>query len=312
MQISTIIPAFNCEKYLRRAVESLVSTQQPDHEVIIVDDGSSDGTLSLAKSLHQELDLEIRVLTHPGRMNRGVSASRNLGIEASRGELIAFLDADDYVHPWRFDSATALLRDNPHIDGVHQLCELVFSDELSSKRWWHGQHQFGFAEPIEETELLFQLLGGRCWATSAILFRKSLLTSTGLFDHRLRLSEDCHLWFRMACTGRIVSGDLQRPVSVYWRRSDSAYQPSPWTRLPMIRAMASFYRWMKRRDLKDPRLSQVARRITEYILAGVEAARIAGNRRLAWSLAGTGSTQFPPLRRERRLYGNLARMAIGR
>ena len=312
MRISTIIPAYNCEPYLRRAVESLLATQYHDLEIVIVDDGSRDGTLGLAETLQREHPGVIRVLTHRGRRNCGVSATRNLGIQSSSGELIAFLDADDYVHPWRFQSAIELLETEPDVDGVHQLCELVFSDEESSSRWWPGQRLFGFAESVANDEILFSLLGGYCWATSAILFRRTLLSKSGMFDPRLKVCEDCHLWFRMACCGRIVSGDLSRPVSVYWRRTDSAYQPSPWGRVPMVRAMASFYRWMRCRNPLDARRPRVSRRITEYILTGVEEARGAGQSRLAWLLAGNGTVRFPPLRRQRRLYGNLVRMAIGR
>ena len=186
MKISTIIPAFNCEPYLRRAVESLLATNHPDLEVVIVDDGSRDGTLAVATALQSEHPSVVRVRAHADGRNHGVSVTRNLGIESSAGELIAFLDADDYVHPWRFESAAAILEAETNVSGVHQLSEMVFSDEESSKRWWGGgSTQFGYASPIPPDEILFMLLKGGCWATSAILFRRDLLRATGDFDSRL-------------------------------------------------------------------------------------------------------------------------------
>jgi len=311
MKISTIVPAFNCEPYLRRAVESLLATKYQDLQIVIVDDGSQDGTLALARTLQAESPAVVRVLTHPGGVNRGVSASRNLGMEASDGELIAFLDADDFVFPWRFESAVAQLAANDNIDGVHQLSEVVFSDGESSQQWWGGEYRlFGFTSPIPASEILDTLLKGCCWATSAILFRRRLLTTTGNFSQRLRTCEDCHLWFRMAACGQIVSGDLSRPVSVYFRRSDSAFQPSPRQRITMIQAMTSFYNWLQRRDSLKAQRPAVSTCIAKYILNGIVMARNAGDRRLAWHLASRGAMWFPQLLRYRELYGHVSHLAL--
>ena len=167
MKISTIIPAYNCEPYLRRAVESLLATEYPDLEIVIVDDGSRDKTLAVAESLQREHPQVVRVLTHPGGRNRGVSATRNLGIESSTGEWLSLLDADDYVYQHRFDSARAILSEQPDVDGVYQLCELVFADEQARQGWWAGQTIFGFTQAIPPERLIFELLRGYCWATSA-------------------------------------------------------------------------------------------------------------------------------------------------
>jgi glycosyltransferase involved in cell wall biosynthesis len=312
VKISTIIPAFNCEPYLRRAVESLRATNYPDLEIVIVDDGSQDGALALANQLQREHAGIVHVLTHPGGGNRGVSATRNLGIEASTGELIAFLDADDYVHPWRFDSAMEILSRQPEIDGVYQLCELVFADADAKAAWWEGQTVFGFDEGYPADRLIFELLRGRCWATSAIVFRRTLLAEVGSFEPTLAVAEDCHLWFRMAAAGKLVAGDLSRPVSAYWRHGSSAYQPSPSLRLNMIRAMTLFERWLSAARPNDGRRDAISHAIAEYILNGIANARTDGRQRLAWSLALQSVPMFPRLTSYRRWYGHLARMAAGR
>ncbi len=313
MKISVIVPAFNCQPYLRRAVESLMATQYENLEIVIVDDGSTDGTLAVARVLQTEHPTSVRVLSHPDGDNRGVSATRNRGIESSTGELIAFLDADDYVHPWRFESPVTILKADSRVSGVHQVSEMVFSDAESAKRWWGGgSTRFGYTDPIPPDETLFTLLRGGCWATSAVLIRRNLLDETGLFLPGLRTCEDCHLWFRMACCGRLVSGDTSRPVSVYYRRLDSAFQPSPRQRIAMVRAMASFYKWMRRRDPNDSRLSRVSSCIAEYILNGITIARVSGDRSLAWQLASHGALWFPPLLQHRRLYAHVSRLTLMR
>lgn len=307
-----VVPAFNCEPYIRRAVESLLETHFQELEILIVDDGSTDQTLDLAKCLHREHPETIRLLTHPGGQNCGVSATRNLGLECSTGELLAFLDADDYVYPDRFESAISILQANADVDGVHQLSEIVFANEEASRQWWKGQSLFGFEQPESPDEILYSLLGGRCWSTSAIVFRRSLLQRTGVFDSRFRICEDCHLWFRMAAVGNIVSGDLSRPVSAYWRHTDSAFQPSPRNRIQMINAMTAFYSWAQANTLSNGRMDRIRRCITDYIFRGVEQARLTGDRHLAWTLASHSMVRCPQILLTRRLYGNLARMALGR
>lgn len=311
MKISTIVPAFNSEPFLRRAVESLLATNYPDMEIVIVDDGSHDGTLALARQLQSESPGVVQVLTHPGGTNRGVSASRNLGLDASAGELIAFLDADDFVYPWRYESAAALLASDRSIDGVHQVSQVVFSDVESSQQWWGGGYTlFGFTSVVPASSILETLLTGCCWATSAILFRRRLLAVTGGFHESLRTCEDCHLWFRMAACGRLVSGELSRPVSAYYRRSNSAFQPSPRQRIAMVRAMTSFYHWLRSHDPSHSQLPIVSVCIAKYILNGIVMAREAGDRALAWQLASRGAVWFPQLLRYRELYGHVSHLAL--
>lgn len=311
MKISTIIPAFNCEAYLRRAVESLLATNDPDQEIVIVDDGSRDATLEIAHALQNEHPRIISVKTHPGGGNCGVSTTRNRGIEHSTGELIALLDADDYIYPHRFESARAILSENPDVDGVYQLSVLEFANDQARRAWWDDKLTFGFTTAIPPERLIFELLRGHCWATSAIVFRRSLLNRAGVFEPNLRLSEDCHLWFRMAIAGKLVAGDLSRPVSVYWRHGESAHQPSPELRLPMIHAMTSFWRWLKLNAPLDPRCHEISRSISEYILHGISSSRTTGRRQLAWKIAMASAWRFSPVMAYRRWYGHVARMALG-
>lgn len=312
MRISTIIPVYNAAAYLRRAVESLIATRDPDLEIVLVDDGSRDDSVKIAQALQQEHPQCIRIAAHPGGENCGVSATRNLGIEISTGEWLALLDADDYVYPHRFQSARDILSERPDVDGVYQLCGMEFATETARQNWWSTNMTFGFDHPVEPPRLIFELLRGTCWATSAIVFRRSLLSRTGLFDPQLKLAEDCHLWFRMAIAGTLVAGDLSTPVSVYWRHEESAHQPSPKLRIPMIRAMTAFRQWMQAYDPHDLRYAEVSRQITEYILQGISTARSGGHRQLAWQIALESACRHTALVTYRRWYGHVARMALGR
>jgi hypothetical protein len=309
MRISTIIPAYNCEPYLRRAVESLLATNYPDLEIAVVDDGSHDGTLDMALTLQREHPDVLRVLTHAGHANRGVSASRNLGIESTSGELIAFLDADDYVYPWRFDSASAILSTHPQFDAVYQTCEMVYADERSRSQWWDQKPLFGLDQALSgRHELLCSLLNARTWSTGAIVCRRRLIERVGGFHTGLRIAEDCHMWLRMAYAGQIVPGDFTRPVSTYVRRQGSAYQPNPAHRVQMVRAIADFYYWTMRFDANKVLQRQICHAACDYICRGLENLRTQGQIAAATRFATQCTRYFPPVLRSRRFWGNCARI----
>lgn len=312
MKISTVIPAYNCEKYLRRAVESLLATNDADQEIVIVEDGSADATLDVARALQQEYSDIVQLATHPEGANRGVSATRNLGMKISNGELIAFLDADDFVLPHRFQSAREILAGNPDVDGVHQLAALEFANDDARKAWWDDRQTFGFETELHPEQLIQELLTGACFHTSAIVFRRSLLSRSGDFDAHRKLAEDCHLWFRMSISGKLVSGDLSQPVSVYWRHGESAYQPAPELRMDMIRAMTSFWQWLKATYPNALQRDVISQLIAEYVLQGMHVARMSGRRKFAWQLALESAWRYAPLLSYRRWYGQVARMALGR
>lgn len=272
MRISAIVPAFNSAKYLAQAVESLICAHCSDLEVIVVDDGSTDATLEVAYGLHEQYPHTVVVHHHPDRANRGVAASRNLGMRRSSGELICFLDADDYVFPHRFDTAVPILEHDGSVDAVHELAQMVFEDDIARDRWGPGR-LFGFRDAIEPDGLLQRLLRGEGWATSAILCRRSLLHRTGLFPERVRFSEDCHLWLRMAAIGRLVPGNLHEPVSAYRRHAANTFQFAMERRLDMVWAMADAYRWAVRRNLASETMAKFYTGVRNYVVNGVVVAR---------------------------------------
>jgi glycosyltransferase involved in cell wall biosynthesis len=244
MKISVIIPAYNAERFLERAVNSLVETAYPDLEIIIVDDGSADSTWAVAKRL-KATKAEIKVLQHPDGQNHGVSASRNLGLERASGELIGFLDADDYVFPHRFDVAVPILMSDPQVAGVHELAIMEFESDRGKERFWDEDDLFGIRVGSTGGDTIDALLCGVCWPTSGILFRRQLLSKTGPFPESYDFAEDFHLWLRMACVARIVPGCPDGPVSVYFRHGQNSYHGGLERKTEVIGAMADVYGWLK-------------------------------------------------------------------
>lgn len=248
MKVSVIVPAFNATATLEAAVHSLLATGYPDLEILVVDDGSTDSTLDLAHELEACHSGVVRVLSHTGCAHRGVSASRNLGIHESRGELIAFLDADDVVLPNRFSISVAMLQEQPSFDGVYELTQIENRNaqvEEGSEQWRDGAI-FGIAQPLFGEELLRELMAGIPWGTCAFLCRRSLFDRIGSFDEGRSMAEDCHLWLRAAAGANIVPADPLGVVCLYIRHGGNSYHYSLERQVDLLDAIADAGAWIKR------------------------------------------------------------------
>jgi glycosyltransferase involved in cell wall biosynthesis len=125
--ISVITPFFNAEEFLRETVESVIAQEYTNWELILIDDGSIDGSGEIARKFAEKYPEKIFYFAHEGGANKGAAASRNLGLEKARGELAAFLDADDVWLPQKLKSQTEIFKENPSIS---MLCE--------STKYWHS------------------------------------------------------------------------------------------------------------------------------------------------------------------------------
>jgi glycosyltransferase involved in cell wall biosynthesis len=273
-------------------------TGYPNLAVYVVDDGSTDDTAAVAEQLCLE-DPRCRLLRHPGGRNRGVSATRNLAISSSNSEWIAFLDSDDEYLPHRFERFAAMQEqaDVAGQDAIYELAEVRSEAGRSSEaNWWDaaGGSTFGVQSRLEGEALLSRLFEGACWQAGALMVRRSLLEVTGLFDERKTIAEDCDLWFRIALAGHPVAGDLDRPVTVYWRHTSNTYNQDPRHRLAMVDAMLDACAFSARNGRRHYRLA--CEKTRQYALRAVIALRESGEPMLAAKLlskmAGRGQFRF--------------------
>jgi glycosyltransferase involved in cell wall biosynthesis len=285
VKVSAIVPAYNAESHLARAVASLFSTRHDSLEVVIVDDGSSDGTWLLAQQLASEHPARIVPLQHPGNARRGAAASRNLAIARSTGELICFLDADDFVYPHRFDVSLPLLEERKDVDAVYELCRVVLGPGAAQEGpLWRENLNFGIDVACEGEPLRAKLLGGSVWATSAIVLRRHLLQTVGPFPEGVRYAEDLDLWLRMACIGHIVPGEMTSPVSAYWRHRENTFVPAPERKADVLRAINRTRRWARSQSVPDPIRLELQEGARRYLHRGLVTLRESGERLLAWKL----------------------------
>ncbi len=174
--VSVIIPVRDGERTLARSIESVLS-QGDDLEVIVVDDGSTDGSADIAASLGA------RVVTH--EESAGVAAARNRGIAESRGELLAFNDADDEWRPGKLASQRALLDRHPELQFVLCAFQNVADEGYPLAAWATRPPSRGGDEAL--AGYIFQ----------AMLARRSAFLQVGLLDPEMRWSEDTD-WFLRA------------------------------------------------------------------------------------------------------------------
>lgn len=114
--VSVIIPCYNRRAFLGAALESVLQQTEPVGEVLVVDDGSSDGSAELADEFSRRTGGQVRVIR---QANGGVSKARNRGLDEARGQYLAFLDADDLWHPDKTRQQLALLEEKPGTVGVY-------------------------------------------------------------------------------------------------------------------------------------------------------------------------------------------------
>jgi glycosyltransferase involved in cell wall biosynthesis len=117
--VSVVMPFLDGIRFLPEAIDSVVTQTYPEWELLLVDDGSTDGSSALARDFARGRPDRIRYFEHAGHANRGKSTSRNLGIAQARGELLAFLDADDVFLPDKLSRQVGLLRDHPDVVMVY-------------------------------------------------------------------------------------------------------------------------------------------------------------------------------------------------
>lgn len=180
-KISVIIPTFNRKNYISRSIDSVLSQSAPVDEIIVIDDGSTDGTAEFVRRQYPSVNII-------SQENKGVSAARNLGIKMAQNQWLAFLDDDDQWLPHKLEKQVELLQHNSDV----KLCH-------TEERW--------IRRGVRVNQMKkHQKFGGNIYqkclplcaiSPSSVLLHKSLFKEVGLFREDLPACEDYDMWLKI-------------------------------------------------------------------------------------------------------------------
>ncbi|MGD7037002.1 glycosyltransferase family 2 protein [Methylotuvimicrobium buryatense] len=205
--ISVVIPAFNAEAFIHKAIDSVLTQYYSHFELIVVNDGSTDNT---EKIIQNYSDTRIRLIS---QRNGGLSHARNTGIQSSQGNYIAFLDADDYWLPEKLSQQIDFLQKNPDIGFCSTNTRVETPD---------GQFLNDWQCPVIEystLHTLFKQNASVAGSGSSVMVRKELQIKAGGFDETLKSLEDIDMWMRYAALSEYRC--IPDTLTVITKRPDS-------------------------------------------------------------------------------------------
>lgn len=229
--VSVVMPAYNAEKTIKEAIESILNQTYKNFEFIIVNDGSTDRTLNIIES-YAKKDRRIAVLNN-GK-NCGIAATRNNGTKKAKGKYIAVHDADDISLPDRLEKQKEFLEKNPAVGVVGSFLE-IFDDKT--------KRIIGVRKYPKEDKKLRKMIFFVCpIAQPAAMIRKEAFDKIGFYDEKYPPSEDIDLWFRIG--EKYKFSNIQKSLVRY------RYNPKSATgsRTKLMEKLANEIRWKNRKN----------------------------------------------------------------
>ena len=213
-RVSVIIPTYNRREYVQEAIDSVLTQTYTDYEIIVIDDGSTDGTGEALQARYGDR------IHYEWQENQGESVARNRGIELAQGEYIAFLDSDDLWLPEKLEKQARILDENPNVGLVYAQAQFIDEDGVLLESGTSADSEV--AEAFDKTVLYFwNPIGG----PSKTLICKAVLDRVGGFDPQIRFGEDRDLWFRIADQSKVL-GITEVLVAIRRHRGGQAYYPN--------------------------------------------------------------------------------------
>jgi glycosyltransferase involved in cell wall biosynthesis len=204
--VSVVMPAYNVAWCIGRAIDSVLAQDYTSRELIVVNDGSTDGTRPLLATYGGEV-------TVIDQDNRGMSAARNAGIRRCRGAYVAFLDADDQWLPKKLTAQVELMERRPEVGFCSTSARVEDGDGRVINLWRCSN---GGTDILTTLFAENATIAGGC---SAVMVRKALFDRVGLFDERLGGFEDPDLWLRLAAVAGYAC--IDETLAIILRREKS-------------------------------------------------------------------------------------------
>lgn len=209
-RVSVVVPAYNGEQFIEECIQSVLDQDFQDFELIVVNDGSKDATSEIVENFAAR-DARVQLLHHEGRVNLGVSKSRKLGVQSSKGEWIAFLDADDQYLPSKLSRQVALAEASRNIVLSHT--GVFYGEDLenskSSNVWTHRAEELGEYNFSKRDDFLQR--NPICLSTTMV--RRKVLLEMNLGYPQMFQVEDWVMCVLLSAKGNFLA--IPEPLSFY-------------------------------------------------------------------------------------------------
>ena len=237
--VSVVIPCYNQARFLREAIESVLAQTCGRSEIVVVNDGSTDNTVSVANAYSG-----VECVSH---RNQGRSVARNAGLARVKSDYVVFLDADDRLLPKAFETGLDHFAAHPYAAFVAGRCVKLSEDGI--------QRNTHYPPVVEHNHYLRLLIGNYIWMPGTVMFRTSILREVGGFDFDPGItgSEDYQLYLRITRRHRIACHD--QVVAEYRQHDSSTSRDS----MLMIRSTLSVLYAQRDAVKGDPRARRVLR-----------------------------------------------------
>ena len=210
--VSVIIPAYNVERFIKTAINSALN-QTEVNEVIVINDGSTDKTMEIVELL-QLSSSKIKIFQHEKGLNKGRSATRNLGIQNATSKFIAFLDADDFYLANRFSNDSKIFEESNVVEGIYNAVGFHFyrqatkTEEQTFKLSTVSQKikPEDFFEAVISSKYGYLHLNG-------LTVKKSVFDKIGFFNESLVVAEDSDIIYKMALKCYFVTGIIDEALA---------------------------------------------------------------------------------------------------
>jgi len=259
--VDVIVPAYNAEKFIAKTLESVVSQTHLPEKIIIVDDGSTDGTISIINDFKNNSKVKIELYRQE---NRGPNAARNKGLRHSTADFIAFLDADDLWEPNKLEKQIKVFNNTgfSNLGLVYTAYDLIDrnGDKIKQKylvfKLDPGLRGDVFNQMFEAMKIT-----GSC---SGVLIKKECFSRVGLFDESLRGAEDWDMWIRISREFQI---DFADEILVHVRlHSTNAHNDQLMMTKNMIMLLK---KWSSILDKDHPGRLQMAEKSLDYFFKAI-------------------------------------------
>ncbi len=233
--ISVVMAVYNAEQTVAEAIKTILKQTYPHFELILIDDGSTDGTADILRNFVAQDD-RIHLIS---QKNMGLTCSLNTGLQVAKGKFIARLDADDHACPRRLEKQVELMEENPDIVLCGTNCDNIFGNGMTS--------EWGYKT---EENLKDSISFKTPFAHSTAMFRADTARQLGGYDESFVTSQDMEFWIRLSEQGRVVMlaeplvkrHILSSSVSIKrrWRQTYDAFR-ARWIHNPNRRIGAMYH-----------------------------------------------------------------------